>query len=822
MTKHLSKRIIAIALTLVALMGFLPGGNPLFTTAKAYDPYDFDGDNTITGATVITAGGTYLVTGGATGNTTEGIIRVETEDEVTLILDNATFITGTSGWSPLMIGTAANGASKDDASVPEIRANVTIILAEGSENEFQCNSILTASSSRTAGIDVALGSTLTIKSEDGTPGKLSAFGGHYAAGIGSGPNKQCGTIIIESGIVQAESNQDASPNGANSGAGIGGGGANSFNGGYSEGITICGTAVVTAISYGNGAGIGGGGGGGPASVYNGMTGPGRGCTVDIYGSAVVEATSNGSGAGIGGGGGTTSSAEYGGSGGNITIYGSSSVKATSENSAGIGGGSAKTGGDGGDITVFGTPIVVAKTNSSFAAAVDIGPGISSSSNVLGAQGDITITGGNVYALQTTEVTNGTYGDTVSMRKMDSMTPGEGSSFGVIGTLGVYTYTAIADDDGETYVWLPRNGGAITITVTDEAGVPLSGASIDVEFNGTLLDSIPATDVHGEVTLSGAFGDYSITASYSEYHSTTVVTTLNTESATVRFVLAKVSSNNAGNSGGLGGSGGYTPPSAKLTIRCVDEDGNTIFSQTLSAVAGNTETIFAPPLKGYSFTQEGQHSLRITAGANEIIFRYVVDLVEMEEEDVPLQASMQRPFDDVFVSDWYDGNVTYVWEHDLMVGTDYRIFNPEMSTSRAMTITILHRFIGRPKTEVASTFTDVADDTWYSEAVAWGSENEIILGYGDGRFGPNDSITRQDLAVILARFMDYYSLELAQTRNSPEFSDADDISFYARSAISRLYRAGVINGNPNNCFNPVYLATRAEVAAIMSRFVQLIP
>ena len=228
---RISARLLAFVLVLVV---FNPGIVP---SAEAYNPAEFDASNTITGAKVITQGGTYLVTGTAAANSHSGLIRVETADPVALILDGAEFTTGATGWSPLMIGTAKNGGNNATPAEPVIKANVTIILAAGSDNKFQCNSEATPSPTRSAGIDVSFGSTLTIQSEEPytNPGKLTAVGGFFGAGIGSGPNKQCGTIIIESGIVEAESSSSTARTGANSGVGIGGGGGESYNGGYRKG-----------------------------------------------------------------------------------------------------------------------------------------------------------------------------------------------------------------------------------------------------------------------------------------------------------------------------------------------------------------------------------------------------------------------------------------------------------------------------------------------------------------------------------------------------------------------------------------------------------
>ena len=269
-------RVLALVLALTML---LPG---IALRVEAYNLADFDSTNTIVGngSTIsgpreISNGGTYLVRGSFSFSTSSisadgGGIRVLTEDPVTLIFDNANFTgSGTGTYvSPLQIGTILNGEERLDvnpagasnktgfAAVPGARANVTIILAVDSVNTFRCTGTSSNSLARLAGIDVALGSRLTIQSETPTagqsPGKLSAFGGHYAAGISTGTNKSCGVIIIDGGIIDARSFNSSGA------AGISGG-ANTWNGGFSEGIIIRRTANVTATSYGQGVGIGGGG-----------------------------------------------------------------------------------------------------------------------------------------------------------------------------------------------------------------------------------------------------------------------------------------------------------------------------------------------------------------------------------------------------------------------------------------------------------------------------------------------------------------------------------------------------------------------------------
>jgi len=180
---------------------------------------------------------------------------------------------------------------------------------------------------------------------------------------------------------------------------------------------------------------------------------------------------------------------------------------------------------------------------------------------------------------------------------------------------------------------------------------------------------------------------------------------------------------------------------------------------------------------------------------------------------------QRPFDDVYVDDWYDGDATYVWENGLMIGTERRIFSPNMNTSRAMIATIMHRMAGTPAGGT-ETFSDVENGMWYSAAIAWGQTNGIIEGW-NGAYRPNDNITRQELAAILSRYAKYIGAPLPTTRALPSFADEANISGYAKDAVNELYQAGVINGRDNNRFDPNAYATRAEVAAMIHRFAELV-
>ena len=179
----------------------------------------------------------------------------------------------------------------------------------------------------------------------------------------------------------------------------------------------------------------------------------------------------------------------------------------------------------------------------------------------------------------------------------------------------------------------------------------------------------------------------------------------------------------------------------------------------------------------------------------------------------------RPFDDVYVSDWYDDDTIYVYREGLMTGTADRIFSPRMDTSRAMVVTILHRLEGKPDGGT-HTFGDVADGLWYSEAVAWGQNNGIIEGW-NGMYRPNDSVTRQELATILARYANYINVDLPESRSQHDFADKASIADFAKDAVNELYQSEVINGKDNNRFDPLGVASRAELAAMLHRFVGMV-
>jgi len=170
------------------------------------------------------------------------------------------------------------------------------------------------------------------------------------------------------------------------------------------------------------------------------------------------------------------------------------------------------------------------------------------------------------------------------------------------------------------------------------------------------------------------------------------------------------------------------------------------------------------------------------------------------------------------------SVKYVYQKGLMTGTSVTpmLFSPNIATTRGMIVTILYRLEGSPDVSgLMNPFDDVEGGTWYTDAVIWAYHNDIVSGYGDGKYGPNDNITREQLAAILNRYARFIDFTLPVEQEYTGFSDDAAISDYAMDSVKRFFEAGIINGKPGNIFDPKGNATRAEVATMLMRFLELI-
>lgn len=183
------------------------------------------------------------------------------------------------------------------------------------------------------------------------------------------------------------------------------------------------------------------------------------------------------------------------------------------------------------------------------------------------------------------------------------------------------------------------------------------------------------------------------------------------------------------------------------------------------------------------------------------------------------SNIKLPFGDVTVSDWFYDDVRYVYANGIMDGTSSDRFAPNAPLTRAMIVTILYRMAGSPSVSGSSDFTDVAAGKWFAKAVAWAAANGIVNGYGDSLFGPNDPVTREQLAAILYRYAVYGGMTaVTLEENLGGFADTAQLSAYAIQAMNWAVGQGLINGSGSNLV-PKAQATRAQVAAIIHRYLE---
>jgi len=175
----------------------------------------------------------------------------------------------------------------------------------------------------------------------------------------------------------------------------------------------------------------------------------------------------------------------------------------------------------------------------------------------------------------------------------------------------------------------------------------------------------------------------------------------------------------------------------------------------------------------------------------------------------------KNFADVPVGNWATDAVAFVSAHELFNGTSDNTFSPDLPMTRGMLAVVLHNLENNPKQDFSAAFSDVAVSAWYSNAVIWAAGQNIVSGYGNRRFGPNDKITREQLAVMLWRYAGM------PTPNSKElwFSDADQVGSFALDAICWAVENGVINGKGNGTLDPKGFATRAQVAQILRNYLK---
>ncbi len=250
----------------------------------------------------------------------------------------------------------------------------------------------------------------------------------------------------------------------------------------------------------------------------------------------------------------------------------------------------------------------------------------------------------------------------------------------------------------------------------------------------------------------------------------------------------------------------------------------------SGIVRFTDENAAEPIAGAAVVWDGMHYT--TDDNGEVIIDStgagVLHTVSIERYDesglptvlrLPPDCAVRYGFDDVAADAWYLEDVLYISERQLLKGVSESAFAPEEPMNRAMFVTVLGRLAGAAVDQTADTgFTDVVNDGWSAGYIAWATENGIVGGYGDGRFGQYDPITREQMAVILYRYAQNRGIDDgAGGADLSSFADAGSVSGYAQEAVQWLVGRGLMTGADGRLF-PQGPATRAQAAAILRRFI----
>ena len=231
---------------------------------------------------------------------------------------------------------------------------------------------------------------------------------------------------------------------------------------------------------------------------------------------------------------------------------------------------------------------------------------------------------------------------------------------------------------------------------------------------------------------------------------------------------------------------------------------------------------------YAFSVANRIDTGITL--DEVVMDYITDVLDgtvtAEQYGEPqgritvLTAVSELPFTDVSVDAWFYDAIKAAYDAELMDGVSETTFEPDTAMNRAMLVTMLYRLEGSPEvtTNVSEVFADCADDVWYSDAVVWAAENNIVSGRSETEFAPTATMTRQEMAVILYNYSVLKGAE-AVTEPALEYGDADAIADWAANAVTFCTAEGLMSGVSETEFSPAGSATRAMGATVLVRMTE---
>ena len=283
-------------------------------------------------------------------------------------------------------------------------------------------------------------------------------------------------------------------------------------------------------------------------------------------------------------------------------------------------------------------------------------------------------------------------------------------------------------------------------------------------------------------------------------------------------VTKLTAKFAGGSSGSGGGGGSRKPSVTYYTLHFETNGGSAITDMREA--NNTHislTKYVPTRHGHTFI--GWYSDQsLTNQISEVSLTKNMTVYAGWRADENLDIVV-NPFTDVSEKDWFYNDAMFVYKNGLMLGTSKTLFSPHGTVTRGMMATILWRMEGSLAPKDENSFTDVEAGMWYADAITWTTANGIFAGYSKDKFGPDDPVTREQLTAIFYRYADYKGYKLTVTGNLDKFEDADKITDYAKTVMQWAVGNGLIKGKAETLLDPQGTATRAEIAAMLHRFVE---
>lgn len=411
----------------------------------------------------------------------------------------------------------------------------------------------------------------------------------------------------------------------------------------------------------------------------------------------------------------------------------------------------------------------------------------------------------------------------------TFTPTDTANYNTLtGKITLWPYTApvnpgggyVPSNPGGTSLPVTTTGQGSTTTTTTTTAAPTASVSngtatttINTAMGQEIVRQATANKSENVVIAPSVTGN--VTKAEVSIPASTVgqIGSQTNASLTVSTPVADVTIPNGG-LGSLGSAGGTVIVTAQQTGNSV-ELTVTAGGQTVQNVPGGV-TLTVPAAS----TTPGTVAVLVHEdGTREVVRKSVADNGAVT---IPLDGSAKLEivdnsgyFADVPATSWAADAVAFASSHELFNGTAPGQFSPDTPMSRGMLAVVLHNLESNPTQALTGAFTDVDNSQWYAEGVAWAEARGIIGGYGNGQFGPNDNITREQLAVMLWR----YAGSPAATDRELHFADAHRASDWALEALRWATEKGIINGKGGGILDPTGQATRAETAQMLKNYME---